>query len=207
MRQAGEMSHAQVQWPRPDSGVNAVRLPEAGRVLIGRRPEASVRIEGDGEVSREHAELSCLEGVWLIDDLDSTGGTYLIRASTSAKVTGRRRLRHGDHIRVGATTLKFQCPPDPQNEVVTERARADDIVLTPRERDVLAALCAQEVSNAGGWPSNIALARALNISRHTVRSHLQALYGKFGLETLPFSQRKARLVRRAIDEGWAGGNG
>lgn len=63
------------------------------------------------------------------------------------------------------------------------------------------------MSNAGGWPSNIALAHALYISTHTVRSHLQALYGKFGLETLPFSQRKARLVRRAIDEGWAGGNG
>lgn len=202
------MSTAYVQWPRRDApGLNDVRLPDQGSVLIGRRQEASIRIEGDSAVSREHAELSCVEGAWLIADLGSTGGTYLMRDGTRRKLIGRHRLRHGDRISVGGTIVRFHHPPDAQDGVATDLAEAEIDTLTPRERELLTALCADELSGRGGWPDNATLARSLYISTDTVRSHLKSLYRKFGLDGVPDSQRKSRLVRRAIAEGWAGGEG
>lgn len=73
-----------------------------GRAVIGRAEEAEV-VVSDPNVSRQHAELrQSGSGEWHLFDLGSTNGV---------EVNGRRvestRLRPGDQITVGKTTLAF----------------------------------------------------------------------------------------------------
>ena len=77
-------------------------------VTLGRRPEADVCLPWDVGISRLHAELIHRAGEWLIaDDGLSQNGTLV----NGLPVQGRRRLRDGDLITVGQTSLTF-CDPD-----------------------------------------------------------------------------------------------
>jgi DNA-binding winged helix-turn-helix (wHTH) protein len=74
-----------------------------GENLIGRDPEATVRIDIGG-VSRRHARI-VIEGADVtLEDLGSKNGTYL-RESRVHKPT---RLAHGDEIRIGHKVARFR---------------------------------------------------------------------------------------------------
>ena len=197
------MSSAKITWPRSaEPGLNTVPLDEeAAPVLIGRRRGAAVCID-DASVSRAHAELSVTQGVWMVQDIGSVAGTFLLRDNEPPrKLDGRRRLEHGDRIRVGRTILKFHDPPVPDDPGATERAAGDTIVLTSAEQKVLRLLCARELDGRGGWPTDGEVAADLVVAESTIRSHMKSLYRKFDLVDVPDRQKRARLVRRAIDEG------
>lgn len=70
--------------------------------LIGRSTEVDVSLN-DSFLSNEHARLQQQNGVWVLDDLNSTNGTYLngfeVRASTE--------VHDGDVVRVGRVELKL----------------------------------------------------------------------------------------------------
>lgn len=57
----------------------------------------------DHTISRHHAELRRMDGVWLIEDHGSSNGTYL----NGVRVTKATRLKRGDQIRLGSTLLVF----------------------------------------------------------------------------------------------------
>jgi class 3 adenylate cyclase len=88
-----------------DTGAQRVYLLEANRpVTIGRGEGADVRLWWDPSVSLLHAEAARLGAHWLIgDDGVSRNGTFV----NGERLNGRRRLRHGDVVRVGRTTLAF----------------------------------------------------------------------------------------------------
>ena len=76
-------------------------------MTIGRSPSAGLSLVWDAQVSRSHASLESIDGVWtVLDDGRSTNGTYV----NEERVQGRRTLRHLDVIRVGATRLRFHDP-------------------------------------------------------------------------------------------------
>lgn len=86
------------------SGVDAGRhLPLAeGRLLIGRAGDNDLQL-ADIHVSRTHAAATVNpNGVWL-EDLDSSGGTYV----NGDKITTRRQIRHGDLIKFGTVQLRM----------------------------------------------------------------------------------------------------
>src|SRR4051812_11777467 len=92
---------------RDDRGAQRiVGLAERNRrVSIGRSPDCDVAFPWDGEMSRLHAELESTGGQWLVvDDGLSSNGTFV----ASERVAGRRRLRDGDAVRLGSTTLLFR---------------------------------------------------------------------------------------------------
>lgn len=80
------------------------KLPERGELVIGRAPDAGIRI-GDEDVSRHHARISvAADGEVLLTDLDSTNGTYV----NAVKIT-EHRLQDGDKVQIGPqVVLKFQ---------------------------------------------------------------------------------------------------
>ena len=80
----------------------SVRLGEAP-VTIGRSHECTVVVEDDYASSR-HARLFSQDGVWYVEDLGSTNGTYLDRQ----KVTAPTPVPVGVPIRVGKTTLELR---------------------------------------------------------------------------------------------------
>ncbi len=75
----------------------------------------------------------------------------------------------------------------------TEAARTELADLTPRERDVLGLLC--QGMNGDG------IAKALGLSRNTVRNHLATLYGKIG------AQGRSNAIIWARERGFTGSPG
>jgi diguanylate cyclase (GGDEF)-like protein len=63
---------------------------------LGRKPDNDIVI-ADESASRNHAELFCQEDSLVINDLDSTNGTFVNRE----RITGPRVLRSNDQIRIG----------------------------------------------------------------------------------------------------------
>jgi FHA domain-containing protein len=102
--------------------------PETGRrveldleVAIGRQ-DTDLIVE-DPEVSRRHAVLRRSDGSVIVEDLDSTNGTFV----NGERIRSPIAVGPGDQIRVGQTTLEIE--PD---------QRADDtIVSTPPRPDQL----------------------------------------------------------------------
>ncbi len=69
--------------------------------VLGRSSEQALL--SDNTISRHHAELQKVSGVWLLEDRGSSNGTYL----NGVRVTKPTRLKRGDQIRLGSTLLVF----------------------------------------------------------------------------------------------------
>ncbi|MHB2022943.1 MAG: FhaA domain-containing protein, partial [Mycobacteriales bacterium] len=72
------------------------------RIVLGRSPDCDLQLTDPG-VSRRHAELRLLDGVFVLEDLGSTNGTLVNNVPV-----GDRQLVSGDRIRLGSTTLIFE---------------------------------------------------------------------------------------------------
>ena len=75
---------------------------EPGSRIIGRAPEAAVRIDGNG-VSRQHAELLVAAAAVLVRDLGSANGTLVNEVRIDEPVA----LRDGDLIRLANVVLRY----------------------------------------------------------------------------------------------------
>jgi transcriptional regulator with AAA-type ATPase domain/pSer/pThr/pTyr-binding forkhead associated (FHA) protein len=86
---------------REDDRTQVVTLDDGAQILIGRSPEATVRID-DAKASREHARIERRDGVLRVADLASRNGTHVnadvVRGQT-------RELRSGDLLHIGAVEI------------------------------------------------------------------------------------------------------
>jgi two-component system response regulator AtoC len=80
-------------------------LPASGEVIIGRNPDAGLRLSDD-LVSREHAQLLVVPDGLRLSDLESRHGTVV----NGQPVTGARMLHSGDVITIGGTLLIVHRP-------------------------------------------------------------------------------------------------
>ena len=179
-----------------------VELPAgAERMTVGRRPGNDVALPWDTEVSRLHAELERLGGEWtLADDGLSQNGSFV----NGARLSGRRRLKDGDLLRFGATTVAYCSAQRGESQATVV---PDDLPspadLTEAQRRVLLALC-RPFKGAEAFPTpatNQQVAEELHLSVDTVKTHLRALFAKLGVEHLPQNQKRMRLVDRAFETG------
>ncbi|HTE56216.1 MAG TPA: sigma 54-interacting transcriptional regulator [Kofleriaceae bacterium] len=123
-----------------ESSARVVPLPRRGELLIGRAPEADVRLD-DTAVSRQHAILALDGGRAVLRDLGSQNGTQV----DGARVAGERALRSGAVITVCSTQLVFHGVAAPAGRVVdldVLRARADAEIERARALDRSVALVA-----------------------------------------------------------------
>ena len=172
------------------------------RVTLGRRSSADLPMPWDEEVSRLHAELVRSGEDWtLSDDGLSLNGTFV----NGEPVGGRRRLRDGDALRIGATVLVFRNPKDHESQATAPSADLRTVVnLTEAQKRVLLALCRPFKESAAFVtpPTNDQIAQELFLSVDAVKKHLRALFEKFGVEHLPQNEKRARLVERAFAGGF-----
>jgi DNA-binding CsgD family transcriptional regulator len=181
---------------RDGDGVQRLVTLSGERVTVGRSPSAGLALIWDAQVSRSHASLECIDGVWtLLDDGRSTNGTFV----NEERVQGRRTLRHLDVIRVGATRLRFHDPSEAgQDSKLTEVAGSVVIpTLTPAQLRVLTALCRP----MDGPASNEEIADELTVSIDTVKTHMRALFDAFHLQSSAPYRKRFELVRLAVDAG------
>jgi pSer/pThr/pTyr-binding forkhead associated (FHA) protein len=173
----------------------------APRVTVGRAPENDLALTWDGEVSRLHATLEWIGGAWTIsDDGLSRNGTYV----NGERITGRRRLHAGDAVRVGGTLLAYREYAARRDESTRVAADVPTLgSLTESQRAVLLALC-RPFKHGGAYAvptPNPQIAAELFLSQDAIKTHLRALFAKFGVEDLPHNQKRLRLVERALQSG------
>jgi pSer/pThr/pTyr-binding forkhead associated (FHA) protein len=188
---------------RDGPGEQQILVLEAGigHLSVGRSPASDIRLEQDTEVSRLHAELELLGDGWTIsDDGLSRNGTYV----NGERLAGRRLLRDGDVVRFGKTSATFR---QPTTAGITETRVASQVLeratLSEAQRRVLIALC-RPYKDSTGYASpatNQQIADELFLSIDAIKTHLRALFAKFGIEGLPQNQKRARLVELALKSG------
>ena len=91
------------------SYAGALEAPETGRrftldgdeLIIGRSSDAHIQIDRDS-VSRRHARLSKTEGGWLVQDLQSTNGSYVNDVPIR-----EHKLTAGDQLKVGSAIFRY----------------------------------------------------------------------------------------------------
>jgi hypothetical protein len=88
------------QFLRVDGGASQA-YPLRGRMLVGRSPDAELHIDSS-TVSRQHAILECDSFGVLIEDTQSTNGTFV----NGVKVS-RQRLKNGDQVKIGEASFRF----------------------------------------------------------------------------------------------------
>jgi hypothetical protein len=189
---------------RDEEGVHRI-VPlgeEPGRVTVGRRSSAQISLPWDEEVSRIHAELVRLGEEWaLSDDGLSLNGSFV----NGQALHGNKRLRDGDSIRVGNTVLLFRNPAQAESQATAPSADLQRVVhLSEAQRRVLLCLCRPFRQSAAFVtpPSNNEIAAELSLSVDAVKKHLRALYERFGVDHLPQTEKRARLVERAFAGGF-----
>jgi pSer/pThr/pTyr-binding forkhead associated (FHA) protein len=176
-------------------------LPADERIVtIGRRTDNDLALAWDSEVSRVHAELEHIGGEWaVVDDGLSRNGTFV----NGERVTGRRRLRDGDRVVVGETAVVYRRPAASvfQSTASVQLGDAGG-PLTPVQRQVLVALCRPVKLSAYSAPAtNREIAAEVFLSVDAVKAHLRVLFERFGLESLPQNQKRARLAAAALVNG------
>lgn len=80
-----------------------IDLASSGPISIGRAPDSTLVVSDDYASSR-HARIFPQEGVWILEDLNSTNGTYLGRS----KVTRPTQLPVGVPVRIGKTVIELR---------------------------------------------------------------------------------------------------
>ena len=174
------------------------------RLSIGRGAGIDVRLDFDETVSQLHAELERLGRHWVVsDDGLSRHGSYV----NGERISGRCRLRDGDELRVGSTSLTFKQPPSaatgPAAPTAAAPAERRLPVLTERQREVVIALSRPF---AGESPyatpaTNKQIAAETHLSVDAVKRHLRILFERFGIASLPQNEKRVRLVELALEGG------
>jgi DNA-binding CsgD family transcriptional regulator len=177
---------------------------ERDRITIGRREGSGVALPWDDRVSRIHAEIERMGEEWAIsDDGLSRNGTFV----NEVRITSKRRLRDGDVIRVGHTTILFRRPgvSEPNDETAPGSRSAGAPPITDAQARVLAALCRPclESGRLVTPATNEAIAAELFLSVDAVKAHLRQLFRRFEVDELPQIQKRTALVRIAIESGVA----
>jgi pSer/pThr/pTyr-binding forkhead associated (FHA) protein len=168
---------------------------------VGRSGSTDLRLDFDSEVSGLHAQIEIIGSeCTLIDDGLSRNGSFV----NGERVSGRRRLLDGDTLRFGRTGVLFRAPGQ---SVASETALSADALtaagVSPAQKRVLISLCRpfKEGAAFATPATNGQIAGELHLSVDAVKTHLRALFEKFGVEDLPQNRKRVALVERALQSG------
>jgi DNA-binding CsgD family transcriptional regulator len=169
-----------------------LRTLDLERMTVGTLESNDMVVDAEG-VSRVHAVFERLGDAWCVRDLGSRNGTFV----NGGRIIGEHALHSGDEIVLGRLRLLFRAPARGKETA----AIAQPPALTPRERDVLLALCRPLLTgDAFTEPASTrAIAAELVVSDAAVKQHLSRLYVKFDVEN--DERRRVQLANAAVARG------
>lgn len=173
------------------------RVPLRGeRISIGQATTNDLPLPFDRTVSGVHAVVERIAGRWCARDLSSRNGTFV----NGERIWSERPLRPGDEIRVGEVRFVARVTNADLPEDGTIGAETGP-PLTPREREVLLALCGPMFSGDVFRESATVrqIASELVVTEAAVKQHLSRLYDKFQIHDV--EGRRTRLANEAIRRG------
>jgi pSer/pThr/pTyr-binding forkhead associated (FHA) protein len=170
-----------------------LRSLDSERLTVGTLESNDVVVEAEG-VSRVHAVFERFGGAWCVRDLGSRNGTFV----NGDRIIGERALHSGDEVVLGRLRAIFHGPAHGAETAAVAQAPT----LTPRERDVLVALCRPLLTgDAFTEPASIrAIAAELVVSEAAVKQHLSRLYVKFDVDA-EAGRRRVQLANAAVGRG------
>lgn len=182
-----------------DGGQVIVSLEGLRRVNVGRNEANDLALPFDESVSGLHAVLEQIADEWTVeDDGLSRNGSFL----NGLRLQGRQRLRDGDWLRFGHTTVAYRMPASGPRFQTSADSEVAGISVTAAQQRVLIELCRPQVAEQERLPAtNRQIADRLVVSTETVKSHLRELFGRFGLDGTPAREKRAALVDRALQTG------
>jgi pSer/pThr/pTyr-binding forkhead associated (FHA) protein len=162
-------------------------------VTVGTLESNDVVVDVEG-VSRVHAAFERFGDTWCVRDLGSRNGTFV----NGGRIIGEHALHSGDEILLGRLRLLFRGPA----RGAETAAIASPPTITPRERDVLLALCRPLLTgDAFTEPASTrAIAAELVVSDAAVKQHLARLYDKFDVSAQD-ERRRVQLANAAVALG------
>lgn len=147
-----------------------------------------------------HAELRRLDDAWiLVDEGLSRNGSYV----NGERVLGRRRLKDGDTVLIGETSLIYRDPTEAGGSTAVPSRAAELHRLSDTQRRVLIAL-ARPYKDPTGFPTpatNQEIANELFLSVEAIKAHLRVLFTKFGVDDLPPHEKRTALAGNALTTG------
>jgi hypothetical protein len=183
-----------------DEQLLLVIAEEVDSLWVGRSESADLNLDWDEEVSSLHAQLEMVGlECTLVDDGLSRNGSFV----NGERVSGRRRLRDGDTMRFGRTGVIYRALAESGTETVLSGDALTAAGVSPAQKRVLVALCRPfKDGSAFATPAtNGQIGEELHLSVDAVKTHLRALFEKFGVEELPQNQKRVALVERALQSG------
>ena len=174
-------------------GGRELRPLDSERITVGSVDSNDLVVDLPG-VSRVHAVFERFSESWTVRDLGSRNGTFV----NGTRTIGERALHPGDEIVLGTLRLVYHGPARGKET----KALAEPPTVTPRERDVLVALCRPLLAgDAFTEPASIrTIAAELVISQAAVKQHLARLYRKFGIGESG-ARRRVQLANAALASG------
>jgi pSer/pThr/pTyr-binding forkhead associated (FHA) protein len=174
---------------------------QVGELWVGRSGSTDLRLDFDSEVSGLHAQIEIVGSeCTLVDDGLSRNGSFV----NGERVSGRRRLLDGDTLRFGRTGVLFRAPGQSAASETALSANALTAAgVSPAQKRVLISLCRpfKEGAAFATPATNGQIAVELHLSVDAVKTHLRALFEKFGVEDLPQNRKRVALVERALQSG------
>ncbi|CAN5899713.1 hypothetical protein BH23ACT8_BH23ACT8_06170 [soil metagenome] len=145
---------------------------EGDECVLGRRDGSDLQLS-DPHVSRAHAVVRKQSGAIWVEDLGSTGGTFV----NGGQVQGAHALKHGDVVRFGTVETRFEdrsslMSADDETQMIELPEAEDKPVLSPRQQEVLAYL--------KEGLTNPEIAVRLGVTERTVKAHCQEVFDRLG---------------------------
>jgi len=145
---------------------------EADEAVLGRRDGSDLQLS-DPHVSRAHAVVRKQSGAIWVEDLGSTGGTFV----NDVQVHGAHAMKHGDVIKFGTIETRFedrgsQMSRDDDTQMIELPEIEEKPILSPRQREVLTYL--------RDGLTNPEIAVKLGVTERTVKAHCQEVFDRLG---------------------------
>jgi pSer/pThr/pTyr-binding forkhead associated (FHA) protein len=141
-------------------------------LVLGRRASSDL-VLSDPHVSRSHAVIRRQSGAVWVEDLGSTGGTFV----NGEQIASAHAINHGDLVRFGTVEVRYedrasQVHSDDDTALIELPPATAKPILSPRQQQVLDYL--------KDGLTNPEIAVHLGVTERTVKAHCQEVFDRLG---------------------------